>query len=338
MKLESLPILIIGTQRSGSNLLRLILNQSQQIDAPHPPHILQNFFPLLSYYGDLSLLDNFSKMVSDIVDFVNRNPVKWSLKIDKDEVLNHCDSNSLIEVLKVIYQMSAHVKKADYWCCKSMSNVHYIPQIEKEEIGAFYIHLIRDGRDVASSFKNCLVGDKHVYFLAKSWKKDQEMANKYLSNIDPNRYAIIKYEDMIESPKKTLSPILEKLNVKWNDSLLNYYKSKEAFNTAKAGTMWAKLEEPLDPNNKKKYLKEFSSDELKVFENMAKDVLIKYGYDLNFPENINFNYTSNEIDIFESENIKLKKTAQNNFREELEKRMYQSEIIENIKRGSIITS
>ena len=36
----------IGTQRSGSNLLRLMLNQLEGIYAPHPPHILKTFYPL----------------------------------------------------------------------------------------------------------------------------------------------------------------------------------------------------------------------------------------------------------------------------------------------------
>lgn len=35
-----MPIFMIGTQRSGSNLLRLMLYQLPCIAAPHSPHIL----------------------------------------------------------------------------------------------------------------------------------------------------------------------------------------------------------------------------------------------------------------------------------------------------------
>ncbi len=34
-----MPIFMIGTQRSGSNLLRLMLNQLPEIAAPHPPSL-----------------------------------------------------------------------------------------------------------------------------------------------------------------------------------------------------------------------------------------------------------------------------------------------------------
>ena len=46
-------IFMVGEQRSGSNLLRVILNESKNIAAPHPPHILQRMMPLVPLYGDL---------------------------------------------------------------------------------------------------------------------------------------------------------------------------------------------------------------------------------------------------------------------------------------------
>ncbi|MDH3309864.1 MAG: sulfotransferase [Gammaproteobacteria bacterium] len=48
-----MSIFMIGTQRSGSNLLRLMLNQLPRITAPHPPHILPRLMPLLVNYRDL---------------------------------------------------------------------------------------------------------------------------------------------------------------------------------------------------------------------------------------------------------------------------------------------
>ena len=56
-------IFMVGEQRSGSNLLRLILNESPSIAAPHPPHILQRFMPLLPVYGNLDNNNNFKKLI-----------------------------------------------------------------------------------------------------------------------------------------------------------------------------------------------------------------------------------------------------------------------------------
>ena len=73
-------IQIIGTQRSGSNLLRLMLNQFDEVSAPHPPHVLRTFSPLLVHYGNLGDHNNFSLLATDIANFVNANPVPWNKK------------------------------------------------------------------------------------------------------------------------------------------------------------------------------------------------------------------------------------------------------------------
>ena len=58
--------LMIGTQRSGSNLLRLMLNQVPGIAAPHPPHILQRLMPLVSNYGNIEQKETFQLLVDDV--------------------------------------------------------------------------------------------------------------------------------------------------------------------------------------------------------------------------------------------------------------------------------
>ena len=45
---------MIGCQRSGSNWLRTMLSEREDLIAPHPPHVMRDFMPKLDVYGDLS--------------------------------------------------------------------------------------------------------------------------------------------------------------------------------------------------------------------------------------------------------------------------------------------
>ena len=82
-------IQIIGTQRSGSNLLRLILDQSNEIASPHPAHVLVTFIPLLKFYGELND-ENYKLLINDVVNYVEANPVPWeNIKIDKEQIFAH---------------------------------------------------------------------------------------------------------------------------------------------------------------------------------------------------------------------------------------------------------
>src|SRR5690242_20064874 len=95
---------MIGTQRSGSNLLRLMLNQLQEVSAPHPPHILERFIPLLSAYGDLSDKENLNLLVHDVCSLVAYNPVQWKyINLKEDEIIRRCSTHSLAGIVKVIY-------------------------------------------------------------------------------------------------------------------------------------------------------------------------------------------------------------------------------------------
>ena len=59
---------MIGCQRSGSNWLRTMLAEREDLIAPHPPHIMRDFMPILSKFGDLENMSNLK--VSRRFDFL----------------------------------------------------------------------------------------------------------------------------------------------------------------------------------------------------------------------------------------------------------------------------
>ena len=90
------PVFMIGTQRSGSNLLRLMLNQLKDIASPHPPHVLERMFPLMDGYGDLQQDKNFKILVDDVCRLVELNPVEWSgSSLNRKEVASRSTKKKL---------------------------------------------------------------------------------------------------------------------------------------------------------------------------------------------------------------------------------------------------
>lgn len=274
-------IQIIGTQRSGSNLLRVILDQSPEIASPHPPHILVTFHPLLNLYGDLENNENYYRLVTDVVNYVQANPVPWEgVTLSAEELFNQSNINSLFELNRLIYEKAAESKGAKYWCCKSMNNVYYADELEAQAGKLKYIYLYRDGRDVAASFKKAIVGDKHIYHIATQWKKDQVASLALARSIPPNRLFSLSYESLISDPEATVRRLCDFLQIAYSDTMLNYYTSKTSKITAASGEMWSNLEKPIMTTNTGKYLKEFQEDDLEIFELVAGNVLLELGYPL----------------------------------------------------------
>ncbi len=323
--------MIVGTQRSGSNLLRLMLNQLPEIEAPHPPHLLTVFTPLLSVYGDLSNVANFKSLVEDVVAYISVNPVPWfGVSLNAGEVLGRVSENTLADVFRVVYEIKAEAKNARYWCCKSMSNIYYLNQIDAAGMQPFYIHLLRDGRDVAASFKNAIVGEKHIYFIAQQWKKDQQICAAMQAKTDPSRFVLIRYEEFIVNPRKALEPVLDMLGIRWADDILNFWQSEEAKRTAAAGDMWKNVVKPVDSSNMRHYSEKLSDEEITIFEQLAGDMLDFYGYtrDIGLAYK---NITDTDLLTFKNENDLQKKEARKKYALDAKVREGQEEIVRQIK-------
>lgn len=329
---QPLGIQIVGTQRSGSNLLRVILDQSADIASPHPPHILVTFGPLMSKYEPLTE-ESYRMLVNDVVDFVNANPVPWEgVELDKEAIFNASERYTLFDLNRLIYEEAAKGKNSRYWCCKSMANVHYADELEKYEVIDKYIFLYRDGRDVAASFKKAVVGDKHTYFLAKQWMEDQEACLELASKLESDRFFALNYETLISEPERTVKELCAFLDIEYNEEMLNFHTSNSSKITAAAGEMWANLEKPIMSDNTGKFLKSFKEGDLEIFEMVAGKTLQKLGYPLyttmDNPELI----SEESLNRYREENQLLKKEILTVVRKsDLEKREPQQVVLNGIK-------
>jgi len=298
-------IQFIGTQRSGSNLLRLMLNQHPHISAHHPPHLLKTFMPLLDKYGDLSVFDNRVKLVYDMCNWVLHNPVSWEpVTFDVDLIAE--TSSGIIDIYSAIYQSKCKDDNAKIWCCKSTHNIEYLDALQNR-LNSFYVYLYRDGRDVALSFKKAYVGPKHIYEIAEKWNREQLQSLKFLDQIDPSSFIKISYEALIQHPDVILKELCEKLKFPFHQKMLEYYSSDESILTSRAGEMWKNVSKPILSGNQQKFLVEMPTDELEMFETVARNSLTKLGYKLNTSSDLVF--TDNEILKFRWKDKELRNLA-----------------------------
>jgi LPS sulfotransferase NodH len=303
-----MPIFMIGTQRSGSNLLRLMLNQLPEIAAPHPPHILQRITPLIPGYGDLSLDENFSRLVEDVCRLVELNPVPWEgVALDRSDVARRCRKRSLVAVHGAVYDICAEAKGAKTWCCKSLANINFVPQIEDYFGKPRYIYLYRDGRDVAVSFHKAVVGEKHFYHIAKEWTAAQRLAFKIRCEIDPARFLFVSYEELTGDPRSTGRTICEFLGVPYREYMLEYHRTDEARRAATSSELWVNVTSPVMAGNTRKFLREASEQDVRIFESVAGPVLDALGYDRVFVQKGEETIFSDaEIKAFDAENARMK--------------------------------
>jgi hypothetical protein len=311
-----MKIFMIGTQRSGSNLLRLMVNQAPDIAAPHPPHILERFAPLLPLYGDLSVEGNFCRLLDDVVHMVEVNPVPWGVSFDRADIRRRCRDNSLVAIFGSVMDRMAEAHGKPDWMCKSLANVHFLPEIERYfGSEARYLYLYRDGRDVCLSFMKAVVGEKTAFHIGRQWNVEQQLALKCGERVPGAQYFSLSYETLTGNPEPALRKLCEWLGIAFRAEMLDFHNSDEAGRTASSGKMWENVRKPVMADNSRKWLKGMTQDQIIDFESVAGDSLTALGYPLEFvgktcPAR---SYDDAAVAALDAENKRLKGTA----REEL---------------------
>jgi len=304
-------IFIIGTPRSGANLLRLMLNQLPRIAAPHSPHILQRMMPLVPNYGDLENRENFAQLIEDVCHLVELNPVPWEgVTLDRADVERRSRRRTLLDVYEAVYDAMAAAWEARSWCCQSLANIAYLPQIEAHFRSPRYLYLYRDGRDVAVSSRKSVTGEKHFYHLAREWATTQLLAIGMRERIGVNRFFSISYESLTSQPELSMRQLCKFLGVRFSPTMLEFYMSDEARRVAESSDLWSNVVRPVMAGNTRKFLHEASEEDIRLFESVAGNVLTALGYDLaRIPRGARRIVSEEDIGRFEAENRRLKEEA-----------------------------
>ncbi len=309
-----MPYMMIGTQRSGSNLLRLMINQLSQITAPHPPHILEKLTPLLPVYGSLENDISFKQLIEDVCQLVEKNPVAWDgIDLNRDDIYSRCNERSLMAVCDAAHNILAQQHNAETWMCKSMSNVHHLPEIER-----FYgkkikfIYLYRDGRDVSLSFRKAMIGDKSFYHLAKIWHEEQRLALECEQRLDKEQFFKMSYEELTSDAEGSLRRLCSFIDVDYSENMLDGHKSGEATRTA-VTKLWSNVVKPMYSDNSNKFFRECSLQDIDIYESVAKGSLNALGYKCFLKTtDEESHFSEDEIKAFELENDALKEEATKN--------------------------
>lgn len=301
------PVFIVGEQRSGSNLLRLMLSQAG-LAAPHPPHILSRLMPLVPSYGDLDQNSNWRRLIEDACLLVERNPVPWQSvdHFDRQAIAERCRERSLIAIFGALMDTYAESQEAQAWVCKSMQYSKYGEELDRYFVTPKYLFLYRDGRDVTLSFTKAVVGEKHPYHIARRWNESQSICLAEQERI-PERYHRLCYEELTAEPEPILRRLCDFLELPFTPAMLDFHRSSEAQATSDKSQLWQNLSRPVMRNNTKKFLTGLTERQIRIVESVAGASLDALGYERAFVQpNEELVFGAEELATFEKQNAAIK--------------------------------
>ncbi|MEU5398172.1 sulfotransferase [Streptomyces sp. NPDC005963] len=241
MSTQDGPILIIGTERSGSNLLRLVLDAHSRIAVPHPPHFMR-YLSGIPYNGDVDA------MVGEAMWLLRNHIHPWPHVIDRAAVTEAAvggEAPSLFGVVSAIYDQYRIAEGAARWGCKSTFMVEHVDEVLAELPDARFLWLVRDPRDVVASAKRAVFGYCHPYRMALRWAAEQELARAALERWGPKVVHLVRYEDLVSSPDREIRAICDFIGETFEPAMLAHHLNDNARLTASLSASWRTAGDPI---------------------------------------------------------------------------------------------
>lgn len=249
-------IFLVGFGRSGTTWLQNLITTAPLVASGPETGIFKLLRPYLNIYEDAKKT-NTSKGLHTYLS-------------EKEFLKN---TRIYIQSLfgKVVQQ-----KKANYFLEKTPDHGWYLPEINRVFPHSKFIHLIRDGRDVACSLfaiskkwidggwedapkTICEASDMWIEYMNKVRAKGKELGCLYKEFF---------YEKLVDNPIEELESIYKFLGLKINNKLLvDGIKKVNQISKIKTSTgTWKK---------------QFTAEEKAYFKNRGNNLLIDLGYELN---------------------------------------------------------
>lgn len=275
------PIFIVGAPRSGTTLLQYMLRSHPNISLPTgESHFFIPFQRAAASFGDLSVRANMQRCLEEAwrrrgefleTDF---HGLRFDVEALADRLLRE-GRTTVAEVIRGLYEANAAGEGKGRWGEKTPYYILHTDLIRQMFPDAVFVHVIRDGRDVALSMleRRYDLGIHNIRDAAETWAKYVRAGLDAERHLGPGRWRTLKYESLLREPKATVSRLCGFLGEPFSEAVIDFRKAGETGKTPL-------LQKPLQQTNLEKWRTRMSAWQRAMFEHVAGDTMRAVGYEV----------------------------------------------------------
>ena len=223
--LSCIPFFIIGSGRSGNTLLRSILSGNSDISIPPESYRIPFAIKKFHIFNNRDWEDIVPQVLKEFEDC--KEFYTWEIDITdvQKRLEDIADSKrTLSNIFDELFCTYAekHSPGSKIWGDKTPMNTLYLDWIGTVFPRSKFIHIIRDGRDVASSYLKMERYDT-ILEAANRWINSIESAQSFGSKIKEN-YMEIRYEELVTKPEEVIKDTCDFLDIDYDSKMLDHTK------------------------------------------------------------------------------------------------------------------
>jgi len=276
------PFFILGAARSGTTMLRLMLNRHSRLAIPFESHFLLTIFP--EFPIDKSLDRHDALRMAHLVT-TERNFPTWHLDPRRvRRMLIRRAPAPLSVLVDALFRMETASTGKPRWGDKTPPYYAVWRQLSELFSDSKLLHIIRDGRDVSLSLKDVGWYGPTTEQRASYWRERVRMAHEAANTLGPKRNLIIRYEDLVLDTRATLERVCDFLGESFEPAMLDFFVDARRHVCDIDGDIHGKLQRPPQPGDVARWRREMTPDTLRQFESLAGDSLRVMSYPLSGDE------------------------------------------------------
>jgi hypothetical protein len=293
-ELRDSPVFICGHPKAGTSLLRAIFDSHPQLVVyPEETVFFRRFLPRskdLDLQGLLALAEETlihifrwrrDKPDASQSGFPDRDystisydQVNRAMRRLAGERCRHAGDILSAAVLAYGQVSDLATPSTRAWVEKSPYNEYYAEQIFAWWPGALCIHILRDPRDNYVSYRR-KHPDWRAEFFAANWRRSTRAGQVNQQRFGSQRYHMLRYEDLVQSPEVTLSKLAAFLGIEWDPSLADPTRAGEQW---AGNSMFADQFRGISAAPVARWHEKLSLEDAAVIEQMAGQQMEIYGY------------------------------------------------------------
>jgi Sulfotransferase family len=249
-----------------------MLDAHREVAIPDESHFV---VPMLSYRRRYERSDGFDadRFTSDLLAHFGFRG--WNLPPEEATAAFRADPpRSVPGGLRAAYRLYAEHHGKPRYGDKTPIHVLHVPLLAGGFPEARFVHLIRDGRDVACSYLEQSFGPGSVAEAAVRWKRAIRRGRSAGRDLGPARYRELRYEELVEDPEGNLRDICGFLDLEFDPAMLRYH---ERDRVASERPHYRNVTRPPTPGLRD-WRREMSPTDAATFEAIAGRVLEEAGY------------------------------------------------------------
>jgi hypothetical protein len=241
---------------------------------PYESHLYDNIYPIVQSYGDACVRGGRARLVSEIL---RTEPLRrWTPPPSLPDTLAAIRRDDFHGIVEGLMRAWAAGQGKSRWGEKTPQHTLCWRTISAGFPGLQIIHLIRDGRDVALSYRSAFFGPKHVYPLARRWRNYLTAAEAARAHLGDKAFLQVRYEDLASNPERELRRICRFLGEEFAPAMLSFHVGGGNFHLEQRNAQ--NLQRPVMTNNIGRWHTGLTAREVRIFEALAGTYLERYGY------------------------------------------------------------